>query len=316
MIADLFAGAGGWSQGARGPRPEIVGVELDPSAAQTHRDAHGRGSVLEADVRYLNPVLWAKGGYVEGLLASPPCQTFSRAGRMSGLPQLPQLREAVSLIDGGFPAGAAITTAKLTQADERTLLVLEPMRWVAALEKQAKLAFVAMEEVPLVLPVFQAYQDALRGRGFSVWTGLLNAQEFGVPQDRERAVLVASRYGPVGRPSSTVAHAATIRDKVDLSKLPDGVLLRPGSWTGSARGRGLAKVDGPAPTLAFGNDHSGWQWVVPGTVFESPVTFPQMSVLQGFPEDYPWSGLRTKVARQIANAIPPPMAAEILRTVT
>lgn len=315
MIIDLFGGAGGWSVGAGVDHDPILALELDPAAAQTHRAAHGRSSVLETDLAYAHPTRVANGAYVEGLIASPPCQTFSRAGKMSGLPQIEQLREAVKIIDWGRPAGTAITATRLTQADERTLLVLQPMRWIAALEKAGKLGWVVMEEVPLVLPIWQAYQDALRRRGFSVWTGLLNAVDFGVAQERVRAVLIASRYTAVGRPTSPEPRRA-IRDVVDVGQLPIDVVLKPGSWVGSSRGRGLARVDGPAPTLAFGNDSSGWEWIVPGTTYATGVTFAQMSALQGFPEHYPWYGSRTKVAAQIANAIPPPMAAEILRSVT
>ena len=45
------------------------------------------------------------------------------------------------------------------------------------------------------------------------------------------------------------------------------------------------------------------------------MTLEQMSILQGFPPDHPWQGNKTEVARQIGNAIPPPLAAAVLSAV-
>jgi DNA (cytosine-5)-methyltransferase 1 len=39
--------------------------------------------------------------------------------------------------------------------------------------------------------------------GYSAWTGVLNAADYGVPQVRERAFLIASRTRPVRRPDPT-----------------------------------------------------------------------------------------------------------------
>lgn len=44
------------------------------------------------------------------------------------------------------------------------------------------------------------------------------------------------------------------------------------------------------------------------------VTDTEAAILQGFPRDYRWCGGRNDRAQQIANAVPPPMAAAILTT--
>jgi DNA (cytosine-5)-methyltransferase 1 len=60
-----------------------------------------------------------------------------------------------------------------------------------------------MEQVPAVLPLWQVYAAELRRMGYSAWTGKLNAADYGVPQTRERAILIASRVRQVGRPEAT-----------------------------------------------------------------------------------------------------------------
>jgi DNA (cytosine-5)-methyltransferase 1 len=317
VIVDLFAGASGWATGARGLVEGIVGVELDPQAAQTHRNAHGARSVIETDVRFVNPNRVSNGQWVEGLISSSPCQTFSRAGKMSGIPQVPNLVDAVALMGAGAPFKEAVATTGLSSADERTLMALETMRWIHALDAGGqKLAWVVMEQVPLVLPVFQAYEEVLRSRGFSTWTGQVNSVDFGVAQDRTRAVMLASRLRTVARPYIETPKLA-IADVLDLSHIPADARLKTGSWgAGATRGRPLVDRSSPSPTLAFGKDSSGWEWVVEGAKTTYPLTTTDMALLQGFPADFPWAGPRTAVVRQISNAIPPPLAREILHAVT
>jgi DNA (cytosine-5)-methyltransferase 1 len=42
----------------------------------------------------------------------------------------------------------------------------------------------------------------------------------------------------------------------------------------------------------------------------------ELGALQGFPKDYPWQGTKTEQARQIGNAVPPPLAAAVLGCLT
>jgi DNA (cytosine-5)-methyltransferase 1 len=59
------------------------------------------------------------------------------------------------------------------------------------------------EQVPSVLPLWQVYAVELRRFGWNVWTGKVNAADYGVPQTRERAVLIASAVRKVGAPTTT-----------------------------------------------------------------------------------------------------------------
>ncbi|OKI45129.1 DNA cytosine methyltransferase [Micromonospora sp. CB01531] len=189
---DLFAGAGGWDVAAEALGWQVDGVEIMPEAKAT-RAAAGLRTIAD-DVRYVDP---APGEY-DVLIASPPCQTFSMAGRGAG-------REALDAVLAGvaqYAAGLRPTYEELTAStgDERTALVLEPLRVVLS----SMPTYVAWEQVPTVLPVWEACAEVLRTAGYSVVTGNLNAEQFGVPQTRKRAILVARRDGkPAALPKAT-----------------------------------------------------------------------------------------------------------------
>jgi DNA (cytosine-5)-methyltransferase 1 len=80
-----------------------------------------------------------------------------------------------------------------------SVLVVEPLRWVVALNPE----WVALEQVPAVLPLWEVVAEILRARGYGVWTGVLEAERYGVPQTRERAVLMARRGDVVHPPEPT-----------------------------------------------------------------------------------------------------------------
>lgn len=107
---DLFAGPGGWDVGAGPLGIEPVGVEYDDAACAT-RKAAGLQTV-QADVAELDPVDFATehGGGCDLLIASPPCQAWSMAGKRKGQDDLPLVfegepHEAVSADRQRRPAG-------------------------------------------------------------------------------------------------------------------------------------------------------------------------------------------------------------------
>lgn len=193
MILDLFRGPGGWSEGLRALGLADHGIELCPHAHAT-ATAAGHAGIL-ADVAALDP---ADLGPVDGLIASPPCQAWSRAGLRGGIHDQALVHRAVADLAAGHDTRADLLSRC---RDPRSLLAAEPMRYL----RSARPTWVAMEEVPDVLPLWRQYVEILRSWGYSAWAGILNAADYGVPQTRRRAILIASMDRAVAPPEPTHA---------------------------------------------------------------------------------------------------------------
>lgn len=184
LVLDLFAGPGGWDQGLRdaGYDGPLLGVEWDADACATARAAgHDR---LQADVAELDPRTF---GTVRGLIASPPCQGFSAAGKGKGRADAVHLLDRLAEVRTEAQLVAAIRWLKGTMTDPRSLLALEPLRYALALTP----SWLAWEQVPAVLPIWHSCAAILERIGYTTAVGILNAEQHGVPQTRRRAILVA-----------------------------------------------------------------------------------------------------------------------------
>lgn len=313
---DLFAGAGGWDLAAQRLGIKADGVEIMREARAT-RDAAGLDTVHD-DVWTFPHGLH---GYT-GLIASPPCQTFSVAGKGKGREALDNV---LDLIDRGWDDLADLRRRGEALGDDRTALVLTPLHY--AYEMSAD--WIAWEQVPTVLPVWERCAVELQNMGYSVWTGNLQAEQYGVPQTRKRAFLLASKRKSVGRPEPTHSKFHThdpqrLDDGVKpwismaealgwgMSERPSPTITGGGTETGGAEP--IAKLarytgrpdwiqatndrpnvarrtpDQPAPTLAFGHERPPWCWERPST-----------TVVGSFkPEVIAAPGYRTTVSRQNA----------------
>ncbi|MEU0455286.1 DNA cytosine methyltransferase [Streptomyces sp. NPDC006129] len=174
-VLDLFAGPGGWSEGLRALGLRDMGIEIDPAVCAT-RAAAGHTTIRADVAAYPTAPLRGK---VSGLIASPPCQTFSAAGLRAGNDDLPLCHQGLDDIARGSDTRAALRTAC---TDPRSLLVVEPLRYALDLRPD----WIALEEVPAVLPLFEHTAHLLAAVGYSTWTGVLNAADFGLAQTRRR----------------------------------------------------------------------------------------------------------------------------------
>lgn len=223
---DLFAGPGGWDVAATEFGVEPLGIEWDEAACAT-REAAGHRT-LKADVAALDPLDF---GPCDLVIGSPPCPTFSRAGNGAGRDDMAHVVACSQELAQGIDRREAHTEAC---KDARSMLVVEPLRWALALRPRA----VTLEQVPDVLPYWKMVGDLLAEVGYSWWAGVLEAERYGVPQTRERAILIARRDGQPAHPPGPTHHRYVKgAEREPMAALFDGLL----PWVSMADALGWAR---------------------------------------------------------------------------
>ncbi|MGW0824195.1 DNA cytosine methyltransferase [Streptomyces sp. NPDC002845] len=200
---DLFAGPGGLDVAAHFLGFKSIGIEWDRDACET-RYAAGLPTI-HADVSVMRETRFDEiPKSVDVLAGGPPCQSFSVAGNGAGRRALETVKDFIHrLVDGEDEA--KIDEDLHALGDSRTALVLEPLRWlIKAIETEGRDPYmvIVLEQVPAVLPLWEVYAKLLRG-GEGRLEGIkyeaecweLKTEQFGVPQTRTRAVLVARLPG-------------------------------------------------------------------------------------------------------------------------
>lgn len=185
-VIDLFAGVGGWSEGARQAGHEIVSaVEHNELAVEFYIRNHG-AHVVHADILSLDPNEFPS---CDLLLASPPCPNFSvaKAGGKETEQDIALARKVAEFITTLRPRYVFLEN-------------------VYAYRKSQSWAIV---------------QDALSEAGYWYDINHLNSADFGVPQTRKRMIVRATRgmLPPVANRENWIGWYAAIEDL--LNTLPD-----------------------------------------------------------------------------------------------
>ncbi|GES49979.1 cytosine-specific methyltransferase [Rhizobium sp. NBRC 114257] len=236
-VLDLFAGCGGFSLGfKRGGYDVVAAVEFDASAAQSHGENFHSGEwrhALARDITLTPPLKLAEdlsmgdvSLAVDVLIGGPPCQAFARVGR-SKLREVAEHPEAF-------------------RHDSRARLYIEYLRYVEAFAPLA----VVMENVPDMLNhgghnLAEEIAEVLEAKGYVCSYSLFNAAFYGVPQMRERMVLIAVHRD--------VASEVRLPTPTNWIELPQGyvgsraVALKLLSTKAGSGGR-HHYVEAPAPT--------------------------------------------------------------------
>lgn len=240
MILDLFAGPGGWDHGLRLlGRTDAIGVEWDAAACDTARAAGHRR--VQADVATDPLTHW--GRHYEGLIASPPCQGFSNAGKGRGRADSAMLMDAMAGMGDGTDPRHWLAEH---MTDHRSLLALEPLRYaVAAHRAGVPFQWIAWEQVPAVLPLWHTAAEVLRELGYDAEAVMVRAEQFGVPQTRKRAILRAT-LDPAGLRPLTPTHSR-YHERTPARLDPD---VKP--WVSMAEGLGWGLVQRPSYTVCAG----------------------------------------------------------------
>lgn len=298
---EICAGAGGQALGLEQAGFEHVAlVELDAHACQTLRDNRPHWPVFESDVHNFSASALTG---VDLLAGGVPCPPFSVAGLQLG------------------------------KDDERDLFP-QAIRLVGECRPSA----VMLENVRGLLDRrFDAYRaDILKELAVLGYRGewrLLNAADFGVPQLRPRAILVAFRDG-LGASFEWPQPHPEIAPSVGRAL---GAHMAAAGWEGAASW--AAGADRIAPTIVGGSKKHGGPdlgptrakqaWAALGVdgngIADSPpppgyagtprLTVEMAGAIQGFPASWRFSGRKTAAYRQVGNAFPPPVAAAVATSI-
>ncbi|MEU6678318.1 DNA (cytosine-5-)-methyltransferase [Streptomyces sp. NPDC046925] len=241
----------------------------------------------------------------------------------------------VDLLSAGLPRVKSSATAKRVETGIELELLKASVLLAHAVQPRALL----LENVPGLVDaeefeeVRSFIQDELEHLGYRFHWFILNAADFGVPQDRKQGVLIALKeqfFDGFQQPIPTVDRHIAVGQALHASMSARG-------WTDASSW--AAQADQVAPTLVGGSDKRGgpdlgltgtkkaWARMgingnaladeVPGPqgLQESDssgsplkkLTVEQTAVLQSFPSDWVFAGKKTARYRQIGHASPPPV---------
>lgn len=206
-VVDFFSGCGGTSLGLEAAGMQVLlGLDSDDDASRSFAANFPAAEVIRDDIRNVSLSRVRRlvnGAAVDHLLfaACAPCQPFSK-----------QRREKI-------------------RNDDRTDLLREFIRFV----KQLKPSFVFVENVPGLQEFdpstgpFRLFLNMLDATGYHCTAEIVDSRSYGVPQKRQRLVVLASRLGPIMLPRPTHGpwtanpEYATVREWIgDLPPLQAG----------------------------------------------------------------------------------------------
>ncbi len=244
----------------------------------------------------------------------------------------------VDLVSGGLPrVKSPATVGRAEDTEERGVL-----RAAITLARAMRPKAVLLENVPDLVqsPDFMTdrswIETQLGDAGYSWSWRVLNAADFGVPQNRSSGFLVALQDPHFSRFSWP--------DPNELSPPTVGQVLGPSmsanGWPGAERW--IKGADRVAPALVGGSDRRGGAdlgptgtkkaWATlgvngnslgddpPGADFPADghpkLTVDQAAMIQSFPQEWSFFGGKTSRYRQIGHAMPPPLAHALGRAIS
>ncbi len=182
-VADLFAGVGGMSEGFKMAGFDILfAVEFDSGIANAYKLNHTRTDVFATDICSIDVVdLHKKHPNIDVIVGGPPCQGFSQKGK------------------------------RLSINDPRNFLFQQFVRFV----NEFKPKYFVLENVPNIITTENGFfkdqiVDEFSKLGYEVIYGILCAADYGVPQDRHRAIFI----GQLGHIELTLPPAMGIRTTI------------------------------------------------------------------------------------------------------
>lgn len=229
------------------------------------------------------------------------------------------------IVIGGFPCqGFSVANTKRHTSDARNELYKQLLRVIR--DKQPR--FFVAENVKGILSldngaVFKTILADFRELNYTVQYQLLNAADYGVPQKRERVIIVGVRndlnfvyhfpekthsrdgVGGLSRWVSVEESIGHLPDPDRPNDLPNHVYSKYRLNFNGYIGHRPVAPDQPAPTVTARGDDRGGVVILPHPNNRRRMTCRELASIQTFPLNFSFVGSISSVCRQIGNAVPP-----------
>lgn len=319
---DLFSGAGGLHIGFENKGFQIkLCIDNNNLVEKTHNRNFPHIPMINRDINLVttNEIKqYLDGESVDVIIGGPPCQGFSTIGKRS-----------------------SSDPEKRYKKDPRNELVLTYARII----KEIKPDFIVMENVKGILTLesgnyLKNVLSILREAGYNVDYKLINMADYGVPEIRERVIIIGNRLGlPIDFPKpdhsnnpedglpewencwSVLKDLENLPDKPEFNhvalkhteknieryklipeggRLPEGIL--PPELYRKNFGNTFKRLSRkkPALTMVPGND----AFPIHPTLNRS-LTVREAARIQTFPDSMIFEGNRRQQGHQVGNAVPP-----------
>lgn len=298
-VIDLFAGAGGFSEGARSAGAQVVWAANHwPLAVHYHAANHPAAIHVCQDLQQAN---WSMVPSHDLLLASPACQGHSRA-RGKERPHHDALRSTAWAV-------------------------------VSCLETHRS-PFGIIENVPEFLQwtLYPSWADALSRLGYSIAPHVIDAADHGVPQHRVRMFLVLSRSkSPLNLRLPQYAHRP-IGEVIEWDRHRWSPVNKPGrsprTLARIAAGRAEHGERFVAPFYSNGSGTKGRsigrpvgaittvdRWAVIDGDRMRMLQPTEVKAAMGFRSDYALPPTRKEAIHLLGNAVCPPVARDLIQAI-
>lgn len=196
---------------------EIYEIQLDPNKFKVISLFSGAGGM---DLGFINAgfqIVWANDFFEEAV-----CSYRKNIGKHMVYGDITKISsdnipDNPDVIIGGFPCqGFSIANTKRSMDDKRNFLYLEMLRVI----RDKKPKFFVAENVKGLLSmnqgkVFEMIKSDFEKLGYTVDAKILNAAEYGVPQARERVIIIGNNIG-VENPFPKKTHRLNDKDNTNL----------------------------------------------------------------------------------------------------
>ena len=320
-VLSLFSGAGGLDIGFHQAGFSIVAcTDFDIESCQTLELNRGKYldtecKVIHADITEMDfKALHEDIGEIDFIIGGPPCQSFSAAGRRAG--GVPGINDTRGSLFWYY--------CQVLEEFKPTGFLFENVRGIL----QANMS-----------RDWDIIRASFREIGYTLHFRILDAADYGVPQHRERVILMGSLladfkfprpiYGPdsgAGRPYVSVGEAFhDIDDKEEIVEPYGGKYgdLLSDIPTGMNYSFYTARMGHPEPRFAWRSKFSGFLYKLDPALpsktvvayqgkYDGPfhwknrkLNIPELKRVQSFPDDYKFQGSKNAVVRQIGNSVAP-----------